>query len=111
MPSKQTFKQINFLASGHFRSFTEYVDDSHPDTVTIEGHTILPAGSVYPLNDATAEGITIDAVDVTEHAQPVGVIVEGYILQQRLPKPLTDAAKTAMKEIKYRDKPASTPEA
>lgn len=101
--------QINFLASGHFQSFTEYVDNTNTAVITDDrGRKVIPAGTIYPANDATAKGVTIDEVDVTDNAVPVGVIVEGYLLQQRLPVAPTDAAKTAMTEIKWRDEPAAT---
>ena len=63
----------------------------------------MPAGSIFPANDATAEGITINDVDVTNGAQPVGVIVDGHILIERLPVKPSDAAQTAMREIKLYD--------
>lgn len=80
-------------------SFTKQVDSTHAGVV--DG--VLPAGSVYPKNDATAEGITINDVDVSNGPQPVGVIVEGHILIDRLPVKPTDAAQTAMREIKLYD--------
>ncbi|MBO0473248.1 hypothetical protein JZO86_05980 [Enterococcus ureasiticus] len=95
----QTFKDINILKSANFLSFTKQVDDTHAGVV--DG--VLPAGSVYPKNDATAEGITINDVDVSNGPQPVGVIVEGHILIDRLPVKPTDEAQTAMREIKLYD--------
>ncbi|MTD42470.1 hypothetical protein GIX45_28350 [Erwinia sp. CPCC 100877] len=97
--STQVFKDINFLKSQKFISFTKQVDNTHPGVV--DG--VLPAGSVYPKNDATAEGITINDVDVSNGAQPVGVIVEGHILVDRLPVAPSAAAQTAMREIKLYD--------
>lgn len=95
----ETFKEINFLKSQKFVSFTKQVDNTHAGVV----NGVLPAGSVYPANDATAEGITINDVDVTNGAQPVGVIVDGHILIERLPVKPSDAAQTAMREIKLYD--------
>ncbi|MFD1431225.1 hypothetical protein [Lacticaseibacillus yichunensis] len=96
--------QINFLASAKFQSFTEYVDNTNAAVITNDrGRKVIPAGTIYPANDATAKGVTIDEVDVTNNAAPVGVIVEGYLLQQRLPVAPADAAKTAMTGIKWRD--------
>lgn len=97
--STQVFKDINFLKSQKFISFTKQVDNTHAGVV--DG--VLPAGSVYPKNDATAEGITINDVDVSNSAQPVGVIVEGHILVDRLPVTPSAAAQTAMREIKLYD--------
>ncbi|WP_395149726.1 hypothetical protein ACF3OA_13395 [Enterococcus thailandicus] len=95
----ETFKEINFLKSQKFVSFTKQVDNTHAGIV----NGVLPAGSVYPANDATAEGITINDVDVSNGPQPVGVIVDGHILIERLPVKPSDAAQTAMREIKLYD--------
>ncbi|QSE76322.1 hypothetical protein JW886_07585 [Lactococcus taiwanensis] len=95
----QTYQDINFLKSQKFLSFTKQVDKTHKGVV--DG--VLPAGSIYPANDETAEGITINDVDVSKGAQPVGVIVSGHILIERLPVKPEDAAQTAMREVKFYD--------
>lgn len=95
----QTYKEINFLKSQKFLSFTKQVDSK--TTGVKDG--VLPAGSIYPANDATAEGVTINDVDVSKGAQPVGVIVDGHILIERLPVKPSDAAQTAMCEVKFYD--------
>jgi hypothetical protein len=95
----ETVQDLNILKSADFLSFTKQVDDKH--TGVVDG--VLPAGSIYPKNDATAEGITINDVDVSNGPQPVGVIVEGHILIDRLPVKPSDAAQTAMREIKFYD--------
>ncbi|PLW58942.1 hypothetical protein [Lactococcus lactis] len=95
----QTYKEINFLKSQKFLSFTKQVDS---ETTGVKDG-VLPAGSIYPANDATAEGITINDVDVSKGAQPVGVIVDGHILIERLPVKPSDAAQTAMREVKFYD--------
>lgn len=91
---KQTVEQINFLASAKFHSFTYQADKS------------FKAGEIYPSNDADAVGIVINdvTVDATTGtaAQPIGVIVEGYILKDRLTEAPTEAAEAALNEIKFR---------
>lgn len=95
--------QLNFLASGRYQSFTEYADASIPGVIDDGDRKILPAGTIFPSNDAKAKGIVIDDADVTNGAVPIGLIVEGYILPQRLPVAPTAEAKTAMPEIKWRN--------
>lgn len=95
----ETFQDINFLKSQDFKSFTKQVDLSTPGVV----NGVLPAGSVFPKNDATAEGITINDVNVSNGAQPVGVIVDGHILIDRLPVKPIDAAQKAMRFIRLYD--------
>lgn len=91
---KQTVEQINFLASAKFQSFTYQADES------------FKAGDIYPSNDENAVGIVINDVTVDAEtgasAQPVGVIVEGYILKDRLPEAPTEDAEAALNEIKFR---------
>lgn len=96
---KETYEDINFLRSQNFLSFTKQVDDKTPGVV----NGVLPAGSIFPKNDATAEGITINDVNVMNGAQPVGVIVDGHILIDRLPVKPNDAAQKAMRAIQFYD--------
>ncbi|MBO6449192.1 hypothetical protein EY651_13475 [Enterococcus faecalis] len=95
----QTYQDINFLKSEKFISFTKQVDETTEGVV--EG--VLPAGSVFPKNDATVEGITINDVDVSNGPQPVGVIVEGHVLIKRLPVEPSSEAQKAMREVKFYD--------
>ncbi|WP_172638282.1 hypothetical protein, partial [Lactiplantibacillus plantarum] len=71
------------------------------------GHKVIPAGTIYPTNDAKAEGITINEVDVTRGPQMVGVIVEAYLFGQRLPVAPTAEAITALKKITFTDTDAA----
>jgi len=89
-------EEINFLKSQHFISFTQQADDTMAGVV--DG--VLPAGSIYPANDSTAIGVTINDVDVSKGAREVGVIVEGYIISDRLPVAPSADAIAAMTEIK-----------
>lgn len=87
---RETVKEVNFLASARFQSFTYQADKTYK------------AGDIYPSNDDKAVGIVINHTEVDETPQPVGIIVEGYILEERLATKPTEEAKTAMKEIKWR---------
>ncbi|MBB6670271.1 hypothetical protein [Cohnella nanjingensis] len=94
-------EEINFLASADYTAFTYQVNDSGV-TPNANGRKIVPAGSVFPINDATAIGILLSDVDVTNGPQPGAVIVEGWLLEARLPTAPVAAAKTAMKAIKFK---------
>lgn len=110
--AKETVNQINFLASSKFVSFPRQVDStSYAVKTDPRGHKVIPAGTIYPTNDAKAEGVTIDEVDVTNGAQPVGVIVEGYLYGDKLPVKADATAVTAMKKITFVDAAATTVEA
>ena len=97
--SKTERSEINFLKSEKFVSFTTQVDKS---TKGVKDG-VVPAGTILPANDATAQGVTINPIDVTKGPQPVGLIVEGHILSERLPVAPTAAAITAMKQINFYD--------
>lgn len=94
-------EQINFLASAKYQNFTYEVSDSGV-SADEKGRKIVPAGSVYPANDGTAVGILFNDVDVTHGPQPGAVMVEGYVLEDRLPVAPAAEAKTALSEIKFR---------
>lgn len=89
----KTIEEINFLASAKFQSFTYQADKTYK------------AGEIYPANDATAIGIVLSdvAVDVNngEDGQPVAIVVEGYVIKERLTEEPTDAAVAALKGIKF----------
>lgn len=104
MPYAKNFgktEQINFLASAKYQAFTVQVSDSGV-VAGADGRKVVPAGTVWPLNDATAQGILFNDVEVTYGPQPASLLVEAYILEARLPVAPVAAAKTAMKEIKFR---------
>lgn len=91
--------QPNFLKSAHFQAFTFTVPES---LGIVEGtKKVVKAGTIFPANDATAKGVVYQDVDVTYGDQPASVIVEGYILPDRLPVKPEEAAVTALKEIKF----------
>lgn len=95
------FSRVNFLASSKVQAFTYPVSDTgvSPDA---KGRKIVRAGTILPANDATAKGILYNDVDVTNGIQPGSLIVEAYILEERLPEAPTAEAKAALKEIKFR---------
>lgn len=98
---QEKVEQINFLASAKFISFTTQVEQTGV-AANENGRKIVPAGTILPANDATAEGILLTDVDVTEGPQPGALVVEAYVIAERLPAAPTAEAKEALKEIKYR---------
>ena len=93
---KEYGKNPNFLKSAHYVSFTGTVTKAMGDE---DG--IVKAGTIIPANNSTAKGILVNDVYVGEGDQPGALIVEGYILKDRLPKAPTAEAITALKEIKF----------
>ncbi|QAS70257.1 hypothetical protein DLJ48_06845 [Oenococcus sicerae] len=96
--------QVNFLASEHFISFTDKVDATSYAVQTDElGHKVIPAGTVFPTNDASAQGITLNEVDVSNGTQLVPIVREGWVFGLRLPVLPTTAAVTALTTIHFKD--------
>lgn len=98
---KESASQINFLASAKFIAFTTQVEDAGV-VANEEGRKVVPAGTILPANGATAAGILMHDTDVTEGPQASSLIVEGYVIPERLPVAPTLEATTALKEIKFR---------
>lgn len=102
----QSGKQVNFLASEKFTAFPETIDSTNYNVQTDDqGRKYVPAGTVYPTNDAKAIGITVNDVYVPtdESKQMVAVMREGWVLSKRLnPVPTAEAIK-AMTAIHFKD--------
>lgn len=60
------------------------------------GSKYVPMGTIYPSNDAKAEGIVYEDVDVTSGNMPGSVVLRGTVYENRLPVSLASAAKTAL---------------
>lgn len=82
----------NFLKSAHFVPFTYTAKTAN----ATDG--VVKAGTIYPANDATAVGIVFHD---TEVGQPMSVIVEGHVYENRLPVAPSADAKTTLKNIGF----------
>ena len=51
---------------------------------TANGGKYMPMGTVYPANDATAEGIVYEDVDVSSGNMPGSVVLSGVVYEERL---------------------------
>ena len=97
---KESVKEKNFLASAKFQNFTYEVDDTGI-TADENGKKIVEAGTVYK-KDGKAIGLIFADVDVTHGPQAGTVMVEGYVLEARLPAEVSEADKATMTGIKFR---------
>lgn len=77
------------------RTATIKHDDEQAKTVE-NGGKYVPAGSIYPSNDGSAEGIVYEDVDVTSGDMPGSVVFKGSIYKDRLPS-LESSAEEALK--------------
>ncbi len=93
-------QEVNFLASSKFQTFTYQISDTGVEADS-EGKKIVRGGTVYKVND-TAVGLVFRDVDVTHGPQPGAVMVEGYVLEARLPATVSSTDKANMPKITFR---------
>lgn len=101
---KVSWNETNFLASSKFTGFSTMVDDTNAAVTTDElGHKVIPAGTIWPSNDAKAKGVLLNGADVNEGPQMTALLVDGWLIGQNLPvAPSADAMK-AMTAIHFKD--------
>lgn len=77
-------------APGYFLAHEECVRKTREISATgaetgANGGKYVPMGTIYPANDATAEGIVYEDVDVTDGNMPGSVVLSGVVYEERLP--------------------------
>lgn len=70
-------------------------------TANAEGKKIIPAGTVYPLNDATALGVALHDVDVTHGDATSALLIHGYVDVTKIPVAPTAEAKAVLPQISF----------
>ncbi len=64
---------------------TKTIADNHAQVITkADGSKYVPAGAVWPSNDANAVGILYEDVDVSTGAMPGSVVTKGEVYEDRL---------------------------
>ena len=86
-----------FLASDHFT--TQSCTVTNAMGTTVDGRKIVKAGTVFPANDATALGLIVSDVDVTDGDAPAAYIDHGLVYSNRLPVAVAELAKPVLKGI------------
>lgn len=99
------FKAGDFLANNEdCTRLTKTISAQHAQVRTnADGSKYVPAGAIYPANDATAIGIVYEDVDVTSGAMAGSVVTEGVVYKDKLPTAPVAAAASAMSGIKFID--------
>lgn len=67
----------------------------------IDGKYIVKAGTIYPANNATAQGIVLNDVDVTNGDGNMAVVLHGFVALAKLPVIPAAAAIAAMKQLVF----------
>lgn len=76
-------------------------DATSAAVVEADGKKIIPAGTIWPANDATAKGVILNDVDVTYGNENGALVTHGYINKNKLPAAPSAAAETALKLIAF----------
>lgn len=77
-----------------------YFKTAHRVVITATADKDYKHGDVFPANGATAKGIVLHD---TPEGDPLALVVEGHIFENRLPAVPIAAAKTALKNIAFYD--------
>lgn len=68
---------------------------------TVNGRFVIPAGTIFPANDATAKGVVFYDLDVTDGAASGTVLFEGSIKVSKIPAAPTAAALRVLTGLKF----------
>lgn len=74
---------------------TRQIAQTGADTAE-DGSKYVQMGTIWPSNDASAEGIVYEDIDVTTGDMPGSVVLAGRVYEDRLPAAIATAAKTAL---------------
>lgn len=67
----------------------------------VDGRKIIKAGTIYPANDATAQGIVFNDMDVTNGDATGALLIHGFVKTGALTAVPAAEAKTALKLIEF----------
>ena len=81
------------------RSYAHTFNPDDAAAVTVAGRKIVKAGTVYPKNDATAKGVVLNTIDVTDGAQSGAIMYAGAVNKSRLPEAIAAEAATVLPRI------------
>ncbi|CEQ10684.1 hypothetical protein UT300013_32840 [Paraclostridium sordellii] len=87
------------LKYDHFVS--EKVILTQANSTTVGTRKIVKAGTIIPANNATAKGVVLYDVDVTDGDESGALVIHGFIDKSKLPAQPDSAAITALPMIKF----------
>jgi hypothetical protein len=61
---------------------------------------IIPAGTVIPSNDASAKGVLLSDINLSENPNGA-IVIHGFIRSEKLPTAPSDEAKTALSMVQF----------
>ena len=95
----------NYSNTKEILKYDHYVAEAvvltQANVTTVDGKKIVKAGTILPANDATAKGIVLYDVDVTNGDEVGSLVIHGFIDKSKLPTEPNSAAITALPMIKF----------
>lgn len=85
----------------HYVAKAISVSATDTNVTTVGTKKLVKAGTVWPANDGTAEGIVLNDVYVTHGDNTGAIVVHGFIREKALPTAPAAAAKTALSQITF----------
>ena len=103
--SKGSSKILMFADTWHAKGVTvPQATASVPgQTVLVNGRRILKAGTIYPSNNASAQGVVLQDYDLTDNEQNIAIIIAGDIKSGALPEAPNANAVSALPRITFHD--------
>lgn len=103
-----SYKKQDYITGKQILAFPDhYVCVAHTflkddaAAITEDGRKIIKAGTIYPTNDANAQGIVFSNVDVTDGDVTSAILIHGFVKTAALPAAPAEAAKTALKQVSF----------
>lgn len=105
---KSAAMPLEILYNDHFVGVPTMVSSTGV-TANSEGKKIVKAGSILPKNDATAKGVLLSDIDVTNGDSPGTVVVHGFVNNAQLVKNGITVTAEAVSSLKMIDFVGYTP--
>lgn len=95
-----TQKQILAIPDNYV-AIAKTIEKGSALAVEEDGRKIVKAGTIYPANTASAQGVILNDYDVTDGDAVVALVIFGFVRTSKLPAKPTEEAKTAMKLVAF----------
>ena len=83
----------------HYEALKKTFKMNDEAATEVDGRKIVKAGTVYPKNDATAVGMVLYDVDVTEGDADGALLLHGFVKKDKLPEAINELAAPKIPQI------------
>lgn len=85
----------------HYVAIDVFIEQGASQAVEVDGRQVVQAGTIWPANDGTAQGVILHDYDVTDGDANGALILHGFIATTKIPEVPDDTAKAALKDIQF----------